>query len=121
MTLVRALADAGHPSRYVTLDGLTDLAAARDDPEGFLAAGGDRPAGIRLGEGETEDYLLRIDDGTVDTEESHLGACISAALGRIQCTAELLSNSTFPRRNGMVGPADLAMILGSWGSTERRA
>lgn len=36
-TLVRALADARHPSRYVTFDGLTELAAARNDPEGFLA------------------------------------------------------------------------------------
>jgi predicted AAA+ superfamily ATPase len=36
-TLVRALAEAGHPARYVTFDALTALSAARNDPEGFLA------------------------------------------------------------------------------------
>lgn len=36
-TLVRALAGAEHPARYVTFDALTALSAARDDPAGFLA------------------------------------------------------------------------------------
>ncbi len=36
-TLARALAENDYPAHYVTLDGLTALAAARSDPEGFLA------------------------------------------------------------------------------------
>lgn len=36
-TLVRALAAADHPARYVTFDALTALSAARGDPAGFLA------------------------------------------------------------------------------------
>jgi hypothetical protein len=36
-TLVRHLAGAGHPSRYLTLDDAVVLAAARQDPAGFLA------------------------------------------------------------------------------------
>ena len=36
-TLVRALAAAEHPARYVTFDTLTALSAARGDPAGFLA------------------------------------------------------------------------------------
>lgn len=36
-TLVRALAAADHPARYVTFDTLTALSAARGDPAGFLA------------------------------------------------------------------------------------
>ncbi|HYM62002.1 MAG TPA: ATP-binding protein [Thermoanaerobaculia bacterium] len=36
-TLVRALAEADHPARYVTFDALTELSAARGDPAGFLA------------------------------------------------------------------------------------
>ena len=36
-TLVRALAGADHPARYVTFDALTALSAARHDPAGFLA------------------------------------------------------------------------------------
>lgn len=35
-TLVRWLAQTSHPARYVTLDDLSVLAAAREDPEGFL-------------------------------------------------------------------------------------
>jgi predicted AAA+ superfamily ATPase len=36
-TLVQALARAEHPARYVTLDDVTALAAAKADPVGFLA------------------------------------------------------------------------------------
>ncbi|MFV1959750.1 MAG: ATP-binding protein [Planctomycetota bacterium] len=36
-TLARALAAGDHPARYVSLDLLASLAAAREDPEGFLA------------------------------------------------------------------------------------
>jgi uncharacterized protein len=36
-TLVRELAGGVHPARYLTLDDLAVLAAARRDPEGFLA------------------------------------------------------------------------------------
>jgi len=36
-TLARTLAENDYPAHYVTLDGLTALAAARSDPEGFLA------------------------------------------------------------------------------------
>lgn len=36
-TLVRALAEADYPARYVTFDDLTVLSAARSDPAGFVA------------------------------------------------------------------------------------
>lgn len=36
-TLVRAVASAEHPARYVTLDDPATLAFARDDPTGFIA------------------------------------------------------------------------------------
>ncbi len=37
-TLVESLAEGGYPARYVTLDDLTTLAAAKQDPAGFVAA-----------------------------------------------------------------------------------
>jgi predicted AAA+ superfamily ATPase len=36
-TLVQHVAATAHPARYVTLDDLTQLTAARQDPEGFVA------------------------------------------------------------------------------------
>ncbi len=37
-TLVRALADADHPARYLTFDDAATLAAAQSDPAGFVAS-----------------------------------------------------------------------------------
>ena len=44
-TLVRAIAGEQHPARYLTLDAAAVLAAAQDDPEGFIA-GLERPVVI---------------------------------------------------------------------------
>ena len=44
-TLVRAVAERQHPARYLTLDTAAVLAAASNDPEGFIA-GLDRPVVI---------------------------------------------------------------------------
>ena len=44
-TLVRAIAGEQHPARYLTLDAAAVLAAAQDDPEGFIT-GLERPVVI---------------------------------------------------------------------------
>ena len=36
-TLAQSLADLGHPARYLTMDDAVTLAAARSDPQGFIA------------------------------------------------------------------------------------
>ena len=35
-TLAKHLAEGAHPARYLTLDGATTLAAAREDPGSFI-------------------------------------------------------------------------------------
>jgi predicted AAA+ superfamily ATPase len=50
-TLVEELAGSGHAGRYVTLDDLTVLAAARQDPAGFIA-------GLSEGNGEVGPVII---------------------------------------------------------------
>lgn len=66
-TLVRSVVRTAHPARYVTLDDASTLAAAKGDPEGFLA----REAGpLAIDEVQRAPGLLLAIKASVDRDRS---------------------------------------------------